>query len=91
MCDLAPHCENKQNDPIAEKYWPKDWDVEERKECHHKRNEERLSHGVPGNSLKGYTVRYQRKITDIVRDLTWKGYQTSEYKSLRHSSASTLH
>ena len=52
MRDLASHGENKEKDPIAKQDRSEDRNVKHREECHHKRNAEGLSHGVPELELR---------------------------------------
>lgn len=47
VSDLAPHCKNKENDPVTKQYRPEYRNIKYRKECHYKRNAESLGHGVP--------------------------------------------
>lgn len=49
--DLAPHGENKENDPIAQQNWPKHRNVKHREECHEEGYAESLCHGVPETTI----------------------------------------
>ena len=46
--NLALHCENKQGNPIAEKYGPENRDIKHRNESHQEGNTESLCDGIPG-------------------------------------------
>ena len=50
MHDLALHCKDKQNDPVAQQYRPKDRNVKHGKEGHDKCYTEGPCDGVPGTT-----------------------------------------
>jgi len=47
MCNLAPHCKDKKNNPVTEQNRPKDRNIKHGKEGHNKCDDECLCEGVP--------------------------------------------
>lgn len=45
--DLALHCKDKKNNPIAEEYGPENRDIKNREEGHQKGDTKSLCNGIP--------------------------------------------
>lgn len=52
VCNLTPHCKDKENNPITKQYRPKDRNIKYGKESHDKCYAESLCHGVPAITIK---------------------------------------
>lgn len=47
MNNLSLHCQDKEHNPIADKYWPEDRNVEYGEEGHDESNEKGFCDGIP--------------------------------------------
>lgn len=55
MHHLALHCKDKQNNPIAQQYGPKDRNIKNRKEGHKESHTESLCDGIPETTIEKLT------------------------------------
>lgn len=55
MHHLALHCKDKQNNPIAQQYGPKDRNIKYRKEGHKESHTESLCDGIPETTIEKLT------------------------------------
>lgn len=47
MHNLSLHCQDKEHNPITEKYWPEDRNIEYREEGHDESNAKGFCYGIP--------------------------------------------
>ena len=66
MHNLSLHCQDKEHNPITEKYWPEDRNIEYREEGHDKGNAKGFCDGIPETrsgwlAIFSYTLPLEKK------------------------------